>query len=221
MAVRSPVLSLRPVLIMHALCAAWALGYSWMALEEYGQVRLAAQGFALTGFLLWAAVIRATLTPRSRRPVEPRADGSVVVETPSAVVACLLAAWLVLLVSVVLWVVVAATDFGSIESPGALFVMVAAALGSLPDLARLLTGRLHRWRVVADDDGIHYRGYHTTRRMAWSEVASTRSQPRPPGVALTPKDGGPALFLAALAYDEHPDAIAEALTRRRSRPVRR
>jgi hypothetical protein len=221
MAVSTPVLTLKPVLIMHAFCAAWALGYSWMAFEEYGTVRLAAQGFALTGFLLWVAVARLTLVPRSRGPVEPRADGSVVVETPAVVVACLLAAWLVLLVSVGVWLVVAATDFEAIESPGAMFVVVVAALGSLRDLARLLTGRLHRWRVVADDDGIRYRGYHTAWTLPWSEVGGTRSQPRPPGVTVTSKDGAPARFLAALAYGVHPDAIAEALTRRRSRPVRR
>jgi hypothetical protein len=94
---------------------------------------------------------------------------------------------------------------------------VLAGLGSLPDLLRLLTGRLHRWRVVADDDGIRYRGYHTDRALAWSEISAVRAQLKPPGVAVAPKDGGPALLVPAIAFDVHPDAIADALRERRTR----
>ena len=213
--------AVRHLAIMHVFCLFVVAVFAAMASLETGAVRFAAWGVALAGLLLWAAVIRSTAVTRRREPVEPRPDASVVVESAPAIAGLLVAAWVVMLLAVVGWVVVAVTDFSSIESPGFTLVMVLAALGSLPDLVRLLTGRLHRWRVVADDSGIRYRGYHTDRSLAWNEISSIRAQATPPGVTVESKDGTPALLVPALPFDEHPDTIAEALNQRRTRSLRR
>ncbi len=213
--------AIRHLAIMHVLCLFLVAVFSVMAILETGAVRFAAWGVALAALLLWGAVLSATVLPRRHEPVEPGPDTSVVVVSPPAIALLLVAAWVVMLVAVAGWVVVAVTDFSSIESPGFTLVMVLAALGSLPDLARLLTGRLHRWRVVADDAGIRYRGYHTDRALAWNEIASIRSQHRPPGVSVEVKDGSQALLVPALPFDVHPEAIAESLNARRTRSLRR
>lgn len=215
------LLARRHVLIMHAFCVFLGVVYGVMASLETGPVRLAAWAVVAAALLLWAAVIRTTLVPRRRQPVQPEADGSVAVESPRELAALVVGAWLVMLVAAAAWVVVAVTDFGSVESPGGLLVMVVGALVSLPDLVRLLTGRLHRWRVVADDDGIRYRGYHTDRTLPWSDIAVIESQPKPVGVAVQPKGAEPVLLVPALPFDEHPDAIAEALMGARRRATRR
>ena len=53
------------------------------------------------------------------------------------------------------------TDFDEIEAPGATLLTVVGALGMLPDLVRLLTGRLHRWRLEIGPETVRYRGYRT------------------------------------------------------------
>ena len=221
-AVRSRLVARRHVLIMQGLPLLAAALYAAMALLESGTVPLAAWAVVVAALLVWGAVIRTTLISRRLRPVRQQTDGSVVEEAPAALVALLLAAWAAMLVAVVAWVVVAATDFASIESPGGLLLVLVGGLGSLPDLVRLATGRLHRWKVVADDDGIRYRGYHTDRVLAWSEISTIRSQQKPLGVVVEQKgDGGRALVLPGLAFDVHPDAIADALKDRRRRSKRR
>lgn len=215
------LLPLRLVAMMHGFCLFLVVVFGAMATLEDGPVSPAAWGVALAVLLLWGAVVVATLVPRRRGPVPPRPDGSVLVESPTALVALLVGAWLVMLLAVAAWVVVAVTDFAAVENPGFLLVMVLGGVGSLPDLARLLTGRLHRWRVIADDAGIRYRGYHTDRTLAWSEISGIRSQQKPPGVTVAQKGGGTGIVLPAIAFDLHPDAIADALQERRARSARR
>ena len=214
---RTPLFALRHVLIMHGLCLFPLVCFGAVAVTERGPVRAAAWGVALAAVLLWGAVVQATLVPRGRGPVVPRPDGSVVVESPLRLVVLVVAAWVVMLAAVLGWVVVAITDLGSLESPGFTLVMMVGGVASLPDLVRLLRGRLHRWRVVADDDGIRYRGYHTDRVLTWSEVSAVRSPDKPPGVTVERKDGGPALLVPAIAFDVLPDAIAQAVRERRTR----
>jgi hypothetical protein len=48
------------------------------------------------------------------------------------------------------------SDLLALEAPGASLVMVVGAVGSLPDLLRLLTGRLHRWRLELGPDALIY-----------------------------------------------------------------
>lgn len=213
-AVTRPLFPRRPVVVMHAFCLVVVALYTAMAVLEDGTVRLAARCVVLSGLLLWGAAIRATRTKR-RAPVEPRSDGVVVVESPAVLVGLLLGAWLAMLCAVAAFLVVAATDFDAIESPGGLLVMVVGGLASLPDLLRLLRGRLHRWRVVADGHGLRYRGYHTDMDLAWSEISGIHVPDKPPGVAVRRQDGSPALVLPASAFDVHPVALAEALKRRR------
>ena len=52
------------------------------------------------------------------------------------------------------------------------FTLVAAlgALGSLPDLVRLVRGKLHAWRVDADAQGLRVTGYRAGTVVPWSQV---------------------------------------------------
>ncbi len=65
-------------------------------------------------------------------------------------------------------------------SPGFALVTVAGAVGSLPDLVRLVTGRLHRWRVVIDGGSITYRDYRTDETWPVSKVHGAGFNPPRP-----------------------------------------
>ncbi len=83
------------------------------------------------------------------------------------------------------------TDFDSLESPGFALITVVGALASLPDLVRLLTGRLHRWRLELGPESVTYRGYRTDATWPWSKVHGARIQARgPAGVLIDVKGAG-------------------------------
>ena len=76
-------------------------------------------------------------------------------------------------------------DPGSLESPGYSLMTVVGAVASLPDFARLLTGRLHRWTLVLGPDGLTYRGYRTDVSVPWKDVRGATIQQRgPAGVRI-------------------------------------
>ena len=129
------------------MLAVLTLVFAGLAATTDGIQGLAAWGLVVaTGLLLVAAL---SSLARPRRPREPSVgtDGSRVFLAPAATVWSLVGAWLALLIVAASWVVVGATDLDDIESPGLALVAVIGALASLPDLSRLLTGRLHRWRL--------------------------------------------------------------------------
>ena len=168
-----------------------------------------------SGLLLLAAAVALT-APRRRRVLQPEPDGTLVIDSPAVVAAALVGAWFALLVVAALWVVVAVTDLGSIESPGFTLVMVLGAVGSLPDLVRLLTGRLHRWRLVLGPDELTYRGYRTEVTLPWSQVRGARIQRRPLGVLIDRRgaDPDPDPLVPITAFTLAPEQIVEEIQQR-------
>ena len=168
---------------------------------------------AATGLLLVAA---ASALARPRRPREPDVgpDGTRVFVAPAVTVWPLVGAWIALLVVAGLWVVVAATDLDAIESPGFALVTVFGALASLPDLARLLTGRLHRWRLELGPESISYRGYRTAETWPWSKVHGARIQARgPAGVAIDVKGAGDDPVVPITAFAVPAEQLIEEIQR--------
>ena len=212
----SPPIARKALVLMHVVCLGTALLFGAMAYLEADLVRLSAEGFLLSALLLEAALLRMTLVARRPEPLEPRADGSVVAEAPVLLVVLLVGTWVSAVLVLLGWV--AALLTGPLSARTVVLALgLLIGLGSLGDLARLLTGRLHRWRVVADGSGVRYRGYRTDRSLRWGEVSAVRSSADPPGVAVEPRDGSPAVLLPALAFDVTPDALAMSLERRRTR----
>jgi hypothetical protein len=162
-----------------------------MAVVEEGPAAQGAAFLAVSFGLVLVAAASALL--RRRRPVEPRvtADGTRVFLAPVLTVWPLLGAWFAVLGGAALWGWVALTDLSALESPGASLVMVVGAVGSLPDLVRLLTGRLHRWRLELGPDTLTYRGYRTSLTLPWSKVhGAALHRGRPAGVRLDVKGAG-------------------------------
>lgn len=176
----------------------------------------AAAGWGLTvgaGSLLVAA---ASAFVRPRRPREPlvTADGTRVFLSPALTAWGLVVAWLALLVVAGLWVVQAITDFGSIESPGFAFVTVMGAVGSLPDLSRLLRGRLHRWRLEVGPQTLRYRGYHTDVSWPWAKIHGAALQARgPAGVLVDLKGAGVDPVIPVAAFSVPAEQLIEEIER--------
>ena len=64
-------------------------------------------------------------------------------------------------------------------------VVVLGSIGLLPDFARLLTGRLHRWTLILGPDELTYRGYRTNVSYLWKEISGAKIQQRgPAGVRI-------------------------------------
>lgn len=120
-----------------------------------------------------------------------------------------------MLVAAGLWVGAAATGFDDIASPGFTLVAVVGALGSLPDLVRLLTGRLHRWRLVLGPDSLTYEGYRTRETVPYTAIHGARvHRERPVGVLVDRKGAGPDLVVPSVPFLVPADQLAEEVTAR-------
>ncbi|GAB2874460.1 hypothetical protein GCM10027026_26430 [Myroides odoratimimus subsp. xuanwuensis] len=167
-----------------------------------------------TGLTLIAAA-RSLVGPVRRQDLRPRHDGTVVIESPALIAWALVGAWAALLGVAGLWVWVAVTDFDAIESPGFTLVTVVGALASLPDLVRLLTGRLHRWRLTLGPEALTYRGYHTDETIAWTKIHGAGIQERgPAGVLVDRKGTGADLVIPITAFTVPPEQIIEEIQQR-------
>ena len=167
------------------------LVFTGLAVTADGVMAWSAWGLvAMTGCLLVAAW---SALARPRRPREPQvtAQGVRVFVAPAATTWPLLGAWAAVLVTAAVWGYVAVTDLDALQSPGFVLVTIVGALASLPDLVRLLTGRLHRWRLEIGPETLSYRGYHTSETWPWSKVHGARVQARPAGVVIDLKGAGP------------------------------
>lgn len=150
---------------------------------------------------------------RRREPVVSR-DGTRVLRGPLMIVVGLLVAWAALYATAGIWIYVALTDIDEIESPGFALVTVIGALGMVPDLVRLLTGRLHRWTLEVGPESVRYRGFRTDVSYRRGEVKGGRLHPRgPAGVQLEVRGGGGAV-IPATAFDVPAEQIIEMLRRR-------
>ena len=171
---------------------------------------------AATGLLLVAAL---SALARPRRPREPdvTADGTRVFRAPLLTVVGLVGAWAGFLVVAVLWAFVAVTDFAALESPGFSLVTIVGALASLPDLLRLLTGRLHRWRLELGPETLSYRGYRTSLSVPWARVRGADVQLRnPAGVRVDLRGDADDPVLPITAFPVPAEQLVDEIRRARA-----
>jgi len=173
-------------------------------------------GLAASSGLLLVAAVSALVRPR--RPREPSVghDGSRVFRAPTLTVWPLVGAWIALLVTASVWGWIAITDFGALESPGFSLVTIAGALASLPDLVRLLTGRLHRWTLSTSAEQLTYRGYRTDLTVPWNDVRGAVIQERgPAGVRIDLRGDRSDPVVPITAFDVPAEQLVEEITRAR------
>ncbi len=176
-----------------------------------GFVAQSIRGVNVAVALLLVAALSALVRPRRRREPEVRPDGTRVFLAPALTTWPLLGAWGVVLVVAGMWAYVALTDFSALESPGWALITIGGAIGSLPDLVRLLTGRLHRWRLEIGPDGVTYRGYRTDQTWPWATVHGARLQARPAGVAIDVKGPGDDPLVPITAFAVSPEQLVEEI----------
>ncbi|MEJ7795967.1 MAG: hypothetical protein WKF50_10480 [Nocardioides sp.] len=188
--------------------------FTGLALSVDGVMGWSAWGLVLFAGLLLVAALSALARPRRVREPAVCADGTRVFLAPMLTVAALLGAWFAALAVAALWGFVALTDFDALESPGFSLVTIVGALASLPDLARLLTGRLHRWRLELGPESISYRGYRTAETWPWAKVHGARIQARgPAGVAIDVKGAGEDPVVPITAFAVPAEQLIEEIQR--------
>lgn len=195
--------------ILTLLFAGLGLGFS-------GAMATASLALAVaTGGCLVAAC--STLTRRRRRaPLDTRAGATVVIDSPVLASVGLLLSWGGLLVACGIYAWVAVTDFDEVESPGMTLIAFLAALGTIPDLVRLVRGRLHRWRLTLAGDGLTYRGYRTSVHAPWGQVRRVEIQRRgPAGVRVETKDGS--FVIPAAAFTVPSEQMLDEISARAHR----
>lgn len=185
-----------------------------LAVTADGVMGWSAWGLVAFAGLLLVAALSALVRPRRTREPVVAADGTRVFAAPVLTVAALLGAWAALLATAVLWGFVGLTDLDALESPGFTLVTIVGALASLPDLARLLTGRLHRWTLELGPEAVSYRGYRTSLTLSWSKVHGARIHPRgPAGVAIDVKGAGDDPVVPITAFDVPAEQLVEEIRR--------
>lgn len=212
------------------LLALFALGMLVLALVDDGVMRWSAGGLSAAAVLLLCATVSALVVPRNGAPVRG-ADDTVTFVAPALTVWPLIGAWAAVLGVAAVWAYVAVTDLDELESPGFALVTIVGAVGSLPDLARLVTGRLHRWRVVIGPESLTYRGYRTDRTWPLSKIHGVRFNPprslrrrearsederRLAGVVIDLKGTGEDPVIPMAAFRAAPQTIVEEIERART-----
>ena len=188
--------------------------FTGLTLSVDGVMGWSAWGLVLFAGLLLLAALSALVRPRRVREPAVSADGTRVFLAPMLTVAALLGAWCAALAVAALWGFVALTDFDALESPGFALVAIVGAIGSLPDLVRLLTGRLHRWRLELGPETLRYRGYRTIETWSWSKVHGARIQARgPAGVAIDVKGAGKDPVVPITAFAVPAEQLIEEIQR--------
>ncbi len=170
--------------------------------------------FLLLFVAAWSALVR------RRKPHNPRvtSEGIRIFRAPAATVWPLLGAWLAVYFVAGLWAYVAITDVEALEAPRRTWLLIGAAVASLPDVARLLTGRLHRWQVEIGPDSITYRGYHTNVTYPWSKVHGARARGHgrgrgPTGVEIDVKGAGKDPIVPLSAFNVPAEQLIEEIQR--------
>lgn len=195
-----------------------------MAFVESGSLRVLGAALAWSSGCLVVAALSA-LTPAARRlglgRVRTSPDGSWVVRSPATTVVPLLGAWAGSFVAAGAAVLVFVDHWPrvweAVDRPGNLALVAVGAVGTLPDVVRLVRGRLHWWELRGSPDGtVGYRGW----RGAWTwepgAVRGGRVHPRhPAGVEVdvrgTRRDG---VVVPAAAFTLHPDELIALLAGR-------
>lgn len=162
-------------LVVAAVTAAFGDGFADMSMW----------GVAACCGLVLIAALSSLVRPRRRKEPEVLPDGTRVFKAPALTVWPLVGAFVAAMGTAAAWGWVMVTDFGALESPGICIVVVLGSIGLLPDFARLLTGRLHRWTLVLGPDELIYRGYRTDVTYPWKEISGAEIQRRgPAGVRI-------------------------------------
>lgn len=181
-----------------------------------GALAWSGAGLLVAFVALFLAAVSAFARPRRRREPEVSADGTRAFRAPAVTVAGLLVAWAALLVVAALWAWLAVTDFGALESPGFALLAIAGGVASVPDLVRLLTGRLHRWTLELGPDALAYRGYRTAVTVPWRDVkGATVQQRNPAGVRIDLRAGRDPLVVPITAFAVPADQLVEEVHRAR------
>lgn len=181
-----------------------------------GPAGLSMGGLATCSALLLVAAASALV--RRRRPRDPAVapDGSRVFRAPPLTVWPLVGAWVALLATAAVWGWLAITDFGALESPGFSIVAIVGALASLPDLVRLLTGRLHRWTLALGPEQLTYRGYRTDLVVPWEDVRGAVIQERgPAGVRIDLRGARTDPVVPVTAFDVPAEQLVDEIVRAR------
>jgi hypothetical protein len=199
--------------------------FSGMALGLDGAGRaVGLAGIVFFGLHLVAAV-RAFVLPRRWRDIPVDESGTSTIEAPGSLVWPLVVAWGAIPLLAAAFVVQAIVDFDAIEPPGAVLVVVLATVFGLPDWFRLVTGRLHRWRVVLDREGLSYYGYRTVVEVPWTKVHGASIQVggrtgdgtkrrRDAGVLIDLKGSRPDPVIPIAAFDVPAQQIVEEIQKR-------
>lgn len=165
--------------------------------------------------LLLVAATHAFLVPRRRRPLPVDPDGAVAIRSNWVVVWATLLAGLSIYPVGGLWLLLLLTDPGGTTFPAGLLALLVAAVGLLPDLVRLLRGRLYRWELRLDDEGYRYRGYRTDESGRWSQVHGARIVTgKDAGVLIDRKGTGPDRLVPLAAFDVPAEQILEEIEQR-------
>ncbi|MDZ5662546.1 hypothetical protein SFC79_12300 [Nocardioides sp. S-58] len=173
-------------------------------------------GLVACAALVLVAAVSSLLRPRRRREPEVTADGTRVFRAPALTVWPLVLGWFALLATAAVWGWVALTDFDALESPGFSIVAIVGALASLPDLVRLLTGRLHRWTLELGPEAVTYRGYRTDATVPWKDVKGAAVQERgPAGVRIDLRGGGTDPVVPITAFDVPAEQLVDEIVRAR------
>ena len=185
------------------------------ALVEDGLVGAAWGLLAAAGMLLEFALVVALAWPRRTSPLVPDATGTIEVTSPAVLGWFLVGSWLCVLAGAAVWAWVAVTDPSRVTEAGPLAVMGIGAVASLPDLVRLLTGRMHRWRVTLTPETVSYQGYRRAVSEPWTAVAGVRVvRGRRVGVVVDLKASRPDLVLPYTAFLVRPDVLAREIAAR-------
>ncbi|WP_408896032.1 hypothetical protein ACJ5H2_14065 [Nocardioides sp. R1-1] len=204
------------------LLVAGVLAGAVMTLVSDGALAWSGGGLLVASIALLVTAFSALLRPRRRVPPEVLADGTRVFRAPAVTVAGLLIAWAMLLVVAAVWACQVVADAGQVASPGAALMSVVGAVASLPDLARLLTGRLHRWTLALGPEGLSYRGYRTSVTVPWREVTGAAVQPRhPAGVRVGLRAGRDPLVVPITAFGVAAEQLVDEVHRARRAARRR
>lgn len=175
-----------------------------------GLARLTYTGIGASALALLVAVVRSAVLPRRRRELPTSADGTVVFVSPALIVWPIVLSCLVAYAVAVGLALLLVLDFDELESPGAAVVAAIGAVMATPLMVRLVSGRLHRWRLVLSPDGFTYRGYRTDETVAWSKVHGASIQRgKDAGVLIDRKGTGPDRLIPIVAFDVPAEQILE------------
>ena len=189
-------------MLLHLYTLGMAPIFAAMAWREGALVGAGAALAGLTALASWVVVLRLSTT-RARTSF----GGGDRIEASSVVTGALLTALVAVLGAAACWTWVLLEDPAALPNPGFVLWVAVGALGCLPTLVRIITGRYHRWSLDTGPAGLGYRGGRVSRVVPW--IAVGKVEVNEPGTQLTVRmaeEGGPPLTISTLLLES--DAVA-------------